>query len=117
MSGMIYDFMLYAGETTFRGIYFTDEEETMGVGAKIVLALCKTIKTPASVVYFNNYFSSLELMYLLREKYGIFSLGTIRQNRLQRADKLLVADKLLEKKGRGSFSQIVCNKNNMSVVK
>lgn len=117
VSGMIYDFMLYAGETTFRGINFTDDEETLGVGAKIVLALCKTIKTPASVVYFDNYFSSLELVYLLRENYGIFSLGTIRQNRLQGADKLLVADKVLEKKGRGSFSQIVCNKNNLSVVK
>lgn len=31
----------------------------MGVGSKIVLALPKTIKNKASVVYFDNYFTSL----------------------------------------------------------
>ena len=44
MSGIIYDFLLYAGDDTFRGIAFTEEEKTMGVGSKIVLASSKTTK-------------------------------------------------------------------------
>ena len=42
MSGIIYDFLLYAGDDTFRGFAFTAEEKTMGVGSKIILALSKT---------------------------------------------------------------------------
>ncbi|CAH2105118.1 unnamed protein product [Euphydryas editha] len=61
--------------------------------------------------------TSLELIYLLREEYGIFSLGTIRQNRLKDARKKLLTDKSLKKKGRGTFCQVVCNKNKLSVVK
>lgn len=44
VSGIIYDFMLYAGDDTFRGIQFEPEEEHLGVGAKTVLALCKSVK-------------------------------------------------------------------------
>lgn len=71
----------------------------------------------ASVVYFDNYFTSLELVHLLRENYGIFSLGTIRQNRLKDAATKLLTEKALKKKGRGTFCQVVCNKNKLSVVK
>ncbi|XP_045524630.1 piggyBac transposable element-derived protein 3-like [Pieris brassicae] len=46
VSGIIYDFFLYAGDD----ITFTEEEETMDVGSKIVLALSKTIQNKASVV-------------------------------------------------------------------
>lgn len=52
----------------------------------------------------------------MREEYGIFSLGTIRQNRLKDASKELLTDKSFKKKGRGA-SQVVCNKNKLSVVK
>lgn len=44
VSGIIYDFLLYAGDDTFRGIQFSEQEESFGVGSKIVIALCKTIK-------------------------------------------------------------------------
>lgn len=117
VSGIIYDFLLYAEDITFRGIRFSKEEESLGVGNKIVIALCKTVKNKGSVVYFDNYFTSMELIYLLREEYGIFCLGTIRQNRLKDASKKLLTDKSQKKKGRGTFSQVVCNKNKLSVVK
>lgn len=117
VSGIIYDFLLYGGDDTFRGVQFTDTEESLGVGGKIVLALCKTIRKQACSVYFDNYFTSLELVYILRENYGIFSLGTVRKNRLKDAERKMTNDKLLKKKGRGAFTQVVCNENKLSVVK
>lgn len=56
ISGMIYDFLLYAGDNTFRGITFTEEEETMGVGSKTVLALSKTIKSKCGIFWQLFYF-------------------------------------------------------------
>ncbi|XP_063372172.1 piggyBac transposable element-derived protein 2-like [Cydia amplana] len=116
-SGMIYDFILYGGEDTFRFHKFADDEATLGFGAQIVLALCQSIKRRPSTVCFDNFFSSPELVYILREKYGIFSLGTIRRNRLRGADEKLVTEKLLKKKPRGSFSQVVCNSNKLAVLR
>lgn len=118
VSGFIYDFLLYGGEDTFRFHTFPENEESLGLGAKVVLALCQSIPNPAcSVVYFDNFFTSLELIKILRENYGIFSLGTIRGNRIRGAEKSLDSDKKLQKKGRGSFSQVVCNENKVCIVK
>lgn len=48
----------------------------MGLGAKVVIVLAKSIKQkPCSVLYFDNFFTSIELMHHLRNEYGIFSLG------------------------------------------
>ncbi|XP_040061325.1 piggyBac transposable element-derived protein 3-like [Ixodes scapularis] len=42
---------------------FTEEEEDLGLGAKVVIALCKTPEQPEQrVVYFDNFFCSLELL-------------------------------------------------------
>ncbi|XP_026724781.1 uncharacterized protein LOC113491812 [Trichoplusia ni] len=109
-SGIVYDFLLYGGDDTFRYINFSEEEEQMTLGAKMVLALCKTIQTPGGAVYFDNYFTTLDLVWYLREHRGIFSLGTSRQNRLKDCTKGLLSDKELKTKGRGSFSQVVDNK-------
>ncbi|KAF2903847.1 hypothetical protein ILUMI_02326 [Ignelater luminosus] len=88
VSGLIYNFLLYGREDTFRYHTFPENEEDLGLGAK-VLALCKSIPNPAcSVVYFDNFFTSLELFKVLGEDYGISALVTI------------------------TFSQVVCNKNN-----
>lgn len=113
VSGMIYDFMLYAGDDTFKGIQFEPEEEYPGVGAKTVLALCKSIKNCPCIVYFDNQFTSLVLVYLLRHYYGIFRLGTIRKNRMQGANSFLLSEKALQKKGRGAYLQITCKKTKL----
>lgn len=65
----------------------------MGLGAKVVIALAKSIKQkPYSILYFDNFFTSIELMHHLRNEYVIFSLGTVRANRLRGQRKnLLVA--------------------------
>lgn len=60
MTGFVYDFLVYGGEDTFRYHVFSDEEEYMSLGAKVVMALSKTIQKPAcKVLYFDNFFTSL----------------------------------------------------------
>lgn len=93
VSGIIYDFILYGGEDTFRFHNFTEEEMSLGFGAQVVIALCKSIKKIPAFVFCDNFFSCPELFYILREKYGILGLGTIRQNRLRGADAVLRAEK------------------------
>ncbi|KAI8437381.1 hypothetical protein MSG28_011717 [Choristoneura fumiferana] len=56
VSGMIYDFILYGAEDTFRGYTFTEKEASVGFGAQIVLALCKSIKKKPATVYCDNFF-------------------------------------------------------------
>ncbi|XP_013194243.2 piggyBac transposable element-derived protein 2-like [Amyelois transitella] len=118
VSGLVYDFIIYGGEDTFRFNEFTSAESTMGFGAKVVIALTKSIQNPAcSVLYFDNFFCSLELVTYLRDNYGVFSLGTLRSNRLRGAQKLLKSDKYMKKNGRGSFCQIVSTKRKVVIVK
>lgn len=117
ISGMIYDFVLYGGEDTFRFHRFSEEEETLGFGAQIVLALCQSIKRRPAMVFFDNFFTSPEVLYILRQNYGIFALGTVRNNRLRGAENVLTSEKMLKKKERGSYSQVVCNNNKLAVVR
>lgn len=118
VSGFIYDFVIYGGEDTFRYRHFSPYESSLGLGAKVVIALCKTIPNPACcAVYFDNFFTSLELIHFLRNEMGIFSLGTIRANRLRGAEKKLLSDKLLKKKGRSAYSRVVCKTNKICIVK
>lgn len=72
VSGCVYDFIPYGGEDTFRFHSFTEYENSLGVGAKVVIALCQTIRHKPAVVFFDNFFTSLELIHLLRHEYGIF---------------------------------------------
>lgn len=117
VSGYIYDFILYGGDDTFRNVDFTQQEEALGFGGKVVVALCQTIIHKPCFVYFDNYYTSLELVMYLRNVLGIFSLGTVKANRLRGCQDFLDTDKALKKKGRGSYSQIVCNENKVAVVK
>lgn len=90
----------------------------MGLGAKVVIALAKSIRQPAcKILCLDNFFTSLELIHHLRNQYGIFSVGTIRANRLRGAQEKLPTDKNLKKKGRGAHAQVVCNKNKVVVTK
>lgn len=69
LSGMIYDFILYGGEDTFRYHKFTEKETTVGFGAQVVLALCKSMQKKPAFIYCDNFFTSPELFYVLREDY------------------------------------------------
>ncbi|VVD04538.1 unnamed protein product [Leptidea sinapis] len=61
-SGMIYDFLPYGGDDTFRYYKFTDVEQKLGLGAQVVLALCQTIRYTPATVCFDNFFTSPELV-------------------------------------------------------
>lgn len=78
---MIYDFLLYGGDDTFRFHTFTDKEASIGFGAQVVIALCKSIKNKPAFVFCDNFSTCAELLYILREDYGIFGLGTVMSNR------------------------------------
>lgn len=58
------------------------------------------------VVYFNNWFCSVDLQVELAKK-GILSLGTVRENRLRNCP--LPNDNDLKKGGRGSFEEMETN--------
>lgn len=111
------DFLLYAGEDTFRYHTFSEEEESLGFGAQVVIALCQSIDRKPAIIYCDNFFSSPELFYVLREKYGVFGLGTIRNNRIRGEEKLLPNEKAFKKKPRGHFAEVSCDKNRLAVVR
>nr|XP_026491734.1 piggyBac transposable element-derived protein 3-like [Vanessa tameamea] len=117
VSGIIYDFVLYGGDDTFRNHKLTEEELSLGFGAQVVIALCQSICQKPSFVFCDNFFSSPELLFILRENYGVFALGTIRGNRLRGAEKVLPTEKAMKKKPRGHFVESICDKNRLAVVR
>lgn len=114
---MIYDFILYGGEDTFRFHKFTEQEISIGFGAQIVIALCQSIQRKPATIFCDNFFSSPELFYILKENYGVFGLGTIRNNRTRGAGSILPSEKAMKKKKRGAYSQVVCDKTKLAVVR
>ncbi|CAK1585347.1 unnamed protein product [Parnassius mnemosyne] len=116
-SGMVYDFFPYDGSNTFQDTQFTEwEENYLGVGGKTVIRLCKTISNPTlCTVYFDNWFTSLELLYHLRNEWGVLSLGTIRKDRLRNC--CLSSDKVMKKKGRGTYEVMCDNDKKIAVTK
>lgn len=82
----------------------------------MVIALCQSICQKPSFVFCDNFFTSPELLFILRQNYGVFALGTIRGNRLRGAEKVLPTEKAMKKKPRGHFVEAVCDKNRSAVV-
>ena len=109
-SGIVYDFLTYTGKSTF-GTDLGPAKE-IRVGANVVIQLCKTIK---SVVYFNNFLTSLPLIVHLKNSLGLRGLGTIHKNRLKRC--ILEDDHALLRQGRGSCDYRVDNEADVAVVK
>ncbi|KAJ8878561.1 hypothetical protein PR048_019139 [Dryococelus australis] len=88
-SGIVYDF--YGGSDTFLQHQFSSKEENMGLGSKGVVGLCQTIPNPAlTTVYFDNFFTSLVLLYHLRQEHGSLVLESERYQliRLSHAELL-----------------------------
>ncbi|KAJ8893445.1 hypothetical protein PR048_006043 [Dryococelus australis] len=108
--------MMYGGEITFCGYLFSPEEEQLGMSGKVVVALCKSIpNSQCQIVYFDNFFCSIELNQFLRDDYGIFGLGTLRANPLRGCT--LKTCKQLSTSGRGSYDQKVEDIKKVGVVK
>ncbi|KAE9522433.1 hypothetical protein AGLY_017158 [Aphis glycines] len=90
INGQVFDILPYGGESKFTDIKFTEyENKYFGLGGKVILALASTIpRKPLLVIYYDIFFTSPELIYHLRKKYGILSLGTVQQNHLRNSPLL-----------------------------
>ena len=59
-----------------------DDYEIHGLGASVILRNVSVISSPSNhVFYFDNFFTSFELMKILKDK-NIAATGTVRYNRM-----------------------------------
>lgn len=99
-SGLIYDFIIYQGSTTpINPIYVK-----YGSAAAVVMQLCERISEKNHGLFFDNYFTTYNLIQYLDSK-SIYCIGTIRANRF--ANPTLPSDKEMKKNGRGSVATSV----------
>ncbi|CAF4676307.1 unnamed protein product, partial [Rotaria magnacalcarata] len=95
-SGICYDFVFYTGK---------GNKQEHGFCTDIVLDPCETV--PRFInhkLYFDNYFTTIRLQVELK-KLGIFSVGTVRPNRL--LDLTMKTAKDLSSNGRGAMDHRV----------
>ena len=109
-SGYMYDFYVYAGKDE------PDHEfQDLQKCAQVVAKLCKALSPNIGhKVFFDNWFSSLDLMQKLKKKV-LLAVGTIRPSRLQRCP--LKATKDLEKEGRGAMDYRTDNNSGIIITK
>lgn len=108
VSGYVYDFEVYQGARANR-----PEISSLGSCADVVLRLCDGLEGKSHKVYFDNLFTTLDLLDRLASK-KIYAIGTLRKNRLLGAGEALKSDKHM--KDRGSIS-VATNEKNITVTK
>ncbi|XP_068084817.1 piggyBac transposable element-derived protein 3-like [Anabrus simplex] len=108
-SGLAYDFLLYQGSTTE-----LDQAalKSYGLGPSVILHLCNRISLPGHELYYDNYFSSYNLLQILKNK-KIYAASTIRINRFSTPP--VISDNLGKKKERG-YSEEFCSADGDVVV-
>lgn len=108
-SGIIHDFLLCTGKTEC-------EIPRLGATGNIVRNLCLSLPSDSGCkVFFDNYYTTLELVIYLRDKMKLHSCGTIRANRLKQCP--LRTTKELQKIGRGATDWYVDANSNIIVVR
>ncbi|XP_049945878.1 piggyBac transposable element-derived protein 3-like isoform X1 [Schistocerca serialis cubense] len=100
-SGLCYDFLLYQGDTPEISNKFVRK---FGLGASIVLKLVERINREHAYLYFDNFFTTFNLLEILKIKY-IYAAGTARLCRMPNVP--FTSDKDLKKKGRGFSEEVV----------
>jgi len=98
-SGLAYDFLIYQGSRTELS---SENSKKFGQGAAVVIHLSERIPPAYHRLFFDNYFTSYNLLEVLMEK-KIFAAGTVRLNRF--ASPPLRTDKQMAKQ-RGSYDQV-----------
>lgn len=107
-SGLMYDFKIYAGKGTCNDF-------GLGFSGDIVMALCEGLPQGQNFkVFFDNWFSSLQLAVALKEK-QLFCVGTIRADRIGKCK--LLSEKELKCSGRGSKDWSVEREHNIALVR
>lgn len=111
VSGFTYNFEIYTGSTMVDKIL--PEEPYLGASANVVIRLTRCVEENIGhKVYFDNFYTTLPLVVELAKK-GIYSVGTIRRNRL--ANCKLPTDKDVKKESRGKSFECFANIDNIDV--
>lgn len=93
----------------------SQNEEKIPLGSKVVLDLLKVVPKPSDhIVFFDNFFTSFDLLAELREL-GFRSTGTVRDNRTKKCP--LSSPKEMKKMPRGSYEHKCDKKGNILVVR
>jgi hypothetical protein len=93
------------------------KKRQFGVGESVILKLTEEIpENKNDTVGFDNYFTSLRLLCILRQK-RLNAISTIRNNRLQTLKDMLECDKSLKKRGRGSYDWRSDHAKRITIVK
>jgi len=98
--GMVYDLLLYQGSNTELD---QKTKAHFGLGGSVVLKLCEQLKKNRHILYFDNFFTSYNLLNALQDQ-KIYAAGTARVNRF--ANPPLIPDKQLRKMGRGASFEV-----------
>lgn len=103
-NGYAYNFEIYTGcENDPRKRL--PEEIDLGASGNVVVRLCRNIPRNQNYkLYFDNFYNSPQLQYYMA-KQGIFSIGTVKRNRVPGCK--LTADKEMSKKPRGTSEEYV----------
>ncbi len=111
-TGMIHDFIIYTGKNSTA----SQPHPYLTSTGNIVRSLCLTLSPHAGIkIFFDNYFTSFDLMLHLDNDLGLHSVGTVRTNRLKGCP--LKTEKEFKKDGRGSFDYCADANSNLVVVK
>ncbi|KAJ8956555.1 hypothetical protein NQ318_019279 [Aromia moschata] len=114
-TGYCYNFDVYCGakpsciETEIKA------KPTLPLGSRVVLELLECVTEPSDhTVFFDNYFTSYDILKTLREK-GFRATGTARDNRIKNCP--LPSKSEVNKKERGHFFHMYDKTNNLLFVK
>lgn len=111
VTGLLHDFDVYQG----KGGNNAKEKSQLGIGGDVVMKLCEPLPEKVNFLIFaDNFFTSMPLIERLLAK-GIYYTGTVRKNRLSKCE--LATDKVLAKKGRGSYDYRVESNTNTVCLK
>ncbi|CAH2016792.1 unnamed protein product [Acanthoscelides obtectus] len=112
-SGLVLNFFIYQGAKTWPD---GSPEKDLGIGGSVMKKVSDNL-SPGHVLYFDRYFTSLNLLDYLLTK-GILGVGTIMNNRVPRVvrDKIK-KDKDLLSNGRGSYDEWERTDKKMSLLK
>ena len=72
--------IMYQGQTTFSShdVSLEEDETAQAISTRVVMTLARTMRSKSSVIYADNFFSSIDLVRLLKKK-----LGTVIQELLE----------------------------------
>ncbi|GLV38098.1 hypothetical protein CBL_10065 [Carabus blaptoides fortunei] len=95
-SGYCYNFIKYSGAEQRK-----DKHDNLPLGSKVVLQLLDIIENPSDhEVYFDNYFTSYNLIVILKEK-NTKATGRLRENRTKKCP--LLSTNEMKQKNRGYY--------------